>query len=35
MYVNHEIRQILVLNTSEKVKPGFLLSVMCLFPERN
>ena len=35
MYVNHEIRQIWVLNTSEEVKPGFLLSLMCLFPETN
>ena len=35
MFVNHEIRQIWVLNTSEEVKPGFLLSLMCLFPETN
>ena len=35
MYLNNEIRQILVLNSNEKVKPGFLLSLMCMFPESN
>ena len=35
MYVNHEIRQILVLNSSEKVKPGSLYSLMCIFHELN
>ena len=25
----------LVLNSIEKVKPGFLLSIMCMFPESN
>ena len=35
MYVNHEIRQVLVLNSSEKVKTGFLCSLMCIFHELN
>ena len=35
MYVSHEIRQVLALNSSEKVKPDFLLSLMCMFPESN
>ena len=35
MHVNHEVRQILVLNSIERVKPGFLLSLMCVFPESN
>ena len=25
----------LVLNSKEKIKPGFLLSLMCMFPELN
>ena len=33
--VNHEIKQILVLNSSEKVKPGFLCSLMRIFHELN
>ena len=33
IYVNHEIRQALALNSSEKVKPDFLLSLMSMFPE--
>ena len=33
--VDHEIRQNLVLNSKEKVKPVFLISLMCIFPESN
>ena len=35
MYVNHEIRQTLVLNLSEEVKPDFLCSLLCIFHELN
>ena len=34
-FLDHEIRQIWFLNSTEKVKPGFLLSLMCMFPESN
>ena len=34
-FLDYEIRQIWFLNSTEKVKPGFLLSLMCMFPESN
>ena len=33
--VDHEIRQIWFSTQKKKVKPSFLLSLMCMFPESN